>query len=118
MLPADLPLVLPETLRRIADAPDEQTVVRPVCLGQQGRPARFSRDCAANMAPSRSCAGIGRGPHRDGRSRLRDGRRYRAGTGAGAAPPAVTQRSLKQDHWRAITAQARRGPALPVGWVV
>ena len=45
ILPADLPLVLPETLRRIADMPDEQTVVRPVCLGQQGHPVRFAREC-------------------------------------------------------------------------
>ena len=45
ILPADLPLVLPETLRRIAAAPGEQRVVRPVCLGQQGHPVRFHRDC-------------------------------------------------------------------------
>jgi molybdenum cofactor cytidylyltransferase len=45
ILPADLPLVLPETLRLIAAAPDVQTVVRPVCLGQQGHPVRFHRDC-------------------------------------------------------------------------
>lgn len=45
ILPADLPLVLPETLRRIAAAPDVQTVVRPVCLGRQGHPVRFHRDC-------------------------------------------------------------------------
>ena len=49
ILPADLPLVLPETLRRIADAPDEQTVVRPACLGQQGHPVRFSRACGAAL---------------------------------------------------------------------
>lgn len=46
ILPADLPLVQPETLRLIAEAPDAQTVVRPVCLGQQGHPVRFARDCA------------------------------------------------------------------------
>ena len=45
ILPADLPLVLPETLRRIADMPDAQTVVRPVCLGRQGHPVRFAREC-------------------------------------------------------------------------
>lgn len=49
ILPADLPLVLPETLRRIATAPDDQTVVRPVCLGQQGHPVRFSRECGAAL---------------------------------------------------------------------
>jgi molybdenum cofactor cytidylyltransferase len=45
ILPADLPLVLPETLRRIAAAPQDQAVVRPVCLGQQGHPVRFARAC-------------------------------------------------------------------------
>ncbi len=45
ILPADLPLVLPETLCRIAEAPDDQAVVRPVCLGQQGHPVRFTRAC-------------------------------------------------------------------------
>jgi molybdenum cofactor cytidylyltransferase len=45
ILPADLPLVLPETLRRIAAAPEDQTVVRPVCLGRQGHPVRFVRTC-------------------------------------------------------------------------
>ena len=46
ILPADLPLLLPETLRRIAGAPDEQTVVRPVYQGRHGHPVRFGRDCA------------------------------------------------------------------------
>lgn len=46
ILPADLPLVLPETLRRIAAAPDVQTVVRPVYQGHQGHPVRFVRTCA------------------------------------------------------------------------
>ncbi|MCZ8253137.1 MAG: nucleotidyltransferase family protein [Hylemonella sp.] len=46
ILPADLPLVLPETLRRIAAAPDEQTVVRPIYQGRQGHPVRFARTCA------------------------------------------------------------------------
>lgn len=46
ILPADLPLVLPDTLRRVAAAPEEQTVVRPVYQGRQGHPVRFNRDCA------------------------------------------------------------------------
>ncbi len=45
ILPADLPLVLPETLRRVAAAAPEQTVVRPVYQGRHGHPVRFSRDC-------------------------------------------------------------------------
>ncbi len=49
ILPADLPLVLPETLCRIAQAPDDQAVVRPVYQGQPGHPVRFSRACAAAL---------------------------------------------------------------------
>lgn len=45
ILPADLPLVLPDTLRRIAAAPEDQTVVRPVHEGRQGHPVRFARAC-------------------------------------------------------------------------
>lgn len=45
ILPADLPLVLPETLRHIAAAPEAQTVVRPVYQGRQGHPVRFARTC-------------------------------------------------------------------------
>lgn len=46
ILPADLPLVLPETLRLVAAAPEVQTVVRPVYQGRQGHPVRFARSCA------------------------------------------------------------------------
>jgi molybdenum cofactor cytidylyltransferase len=46
ILPADLPLVRPETLCLIAAAPDAQTVVRPVHQGRQGHPVRFARTCA------------------------------------------------------------------------
>ena len=45
ILPADLPLLRPETLRLIAAAPDAQTVVRPLYHGQQGHPVRFGRAC-------------------------------------------------------------------------
>lgn len=45
ILPADLPLVQPATLRRIAEAPDAHTVVRPVYQGRHGHPVRFHRDC-------------------------------------------------------------------------
>lgn len=49
ILPADLPLVLPETLRRVAAAPAAQTVVRPAYLGRHGHPVRFNRDCATAL---------------------------------------------------------------------
>jgi molybdenum cofactor cytidylyltransferase len=45
ILPADLPLLRPETLRLIAAAPDEQVVVRPQWQGRPGHPVRFSRGC-------------------------------------------------------------------------
>ncbi|MDP3700403.1 MAG: NTP transferase domain-containing protein [Hylemonella sp.] len=49
ILPADLPLVLPETLRRVATAPAEQALVRPVYQGRHGHPVRFARACAAAL---------------------------------------------------------------------
>lgn len=49
ILPADLPLVLPETLRRVAAAPVEQTVVRPVYQGRHGHPVRFHAECGAAL---------------------------------------------------------------------
>lgn len=45
ILPADLPLVLPQTLRRIAAAPAAMRVLRPVYQGQPGHPVRFDRCC-------------------------------------------------------------------------
>jgi molybdenum cofactor cytidylyltransferase len=45
ILPADLPLVQPETLQRVAAAPAEQAVVRPVYEGRHGHPVRFARGC-------------------------------------------------------------------------
>lgn len=49
ILPADLPLVQPATLRLIAAAPDDQVVVRPLYQGRQGHPVRFSRDCGSAL---------------------------------------------------------------------
>ena len=49
ILPADLPLVQPGTLQRIAAAPDAQEVVRPLFQGRQGHPVRFSRTCGAAL---------------------------------------------------------------------
>lgn len=46
ILPADLPLVRPETLRLIAATPEVQTVVRPVYQGRHGHPVRFARTCS------------------------------------------------------------------------
>ncbi len=45
ILPADLPLVQPDTIRRVADAPGQQAVVRPVHQGRHGHPVRFARSC-------------------------------------------------------------------------
>ena len=49
ILPADLPLIQPDTLRQIAAAPSQQAVVVPVYQGQRGHPVRFSRACAAQL---------------------------------------------------------------------
>lgn len=43
ILPADLPLLQPETIRRVAEAPAQQAVVRPVYQGRHGHPVRFAR---------------------------------------------------------------------------
>jgi molybdenum cofactor cytidylyltransferase len=46
ILPADLPLILPETLRLVASAGPQHAVVRPVYQDQRGHPVRFGRECA------------------------------------------------------------------------
>lgn len=43
ILPADLPLVLPDTIRRVAAASVQHAVVRPVYQGRHGHPVRFAR---------------------------------------------------------------------------
>ena len=48
VLPADLPLISPSTLRAVAfAAPCAVTV--PVYLGQRGHPVRFGRECASDL---------------------------------------------------------------------
>ena len=49
ILPADLPLLQPETIRRVAAAPAQQAVVRPVCQGRHGHPVRFTRVCGPQL---------------------------------------------------------------------
>ena len=48
ILPADLPLISPGTLRSIAFAPSGAVTV-PVYQGQRGHPVRFGRECAAEL---------------------------------------------------------------------
>lgn len=43
ILPADLPLLQPQTIRRVAEAPTQHTVVRPMYQGRHGHPVRFAR---------------------------------------------------------------------------
>lgn len=57
ILPADLPLVLPQTLRRIAAAPAQQAVVRPVYQGRHGHPVRFTQVCAQALMALRGPQG-------------------------------------------------------------
>lgn len=49
ILPGDLPLIWPETLRLLATAPPQHEVVVPVYQGQRGHPVRFSRACAGQL---------------------------------------------------------------------
>ena len=45
ILPADLPLVQPATLRAVAQALTHHTVVQPVYQGQRGHPVGFAATC-------------------------------------------------------------------------
>ena len=49
ILPGDLPLVQPATLRAVADALVSHAVVVPVCGGQRGHPVGFSAACRADL---------------------------------------------------------------------
>lgn len=49
VLPGDLPLLRPGTLRALAGAPPTLDVVVPVVNGQRGHPVRFSARCAAEL---------------------------------------------------------------------
>ncbi|NKE66087.1 NTP transferase domain-containing protein [Ramlibacter sp. RBP-2] len=50
VLPGDLPLVLPETLRAVAAALAGQSVVVPRYRGQRGHPVGFAADCGDALA--------------------------------------------------------------------
>lgn len=45
VLPADLPLVQPDSLRRVAEALQQHTVVAPWVQGQRGHPVGFAAAC-------------------------------------------------------------------------
>jgi molybdenum cofactor cytidylyltransferase len=49
ILPADLPLIRPDTLRRVAEAPVAWRVVRPVFQGEAGHPVRFGSACMPDL---------------------------------------------------------------------
>lgn len=49
VLPADLPLVLPDTLRAVADALHTHPVVVPMVHGQRGHPVGFGPACGAAL---------------------------------------------------------------------
>jgi len=57
ILPADLPLIQPETLWRMACALREHEVVLPTVRGQRGHPVGFSRACAAELLALRGDRG-------------------------------------------------------------
>jgi molybdenum cofactor cytidylyltransferase len=70
ILPADLPLIRPDTLRRVAEAPADGRVVRPVYQGQAGHPVRFDKACTADLQTLQGDAGAAAvvrryGPPRD-----------------------------------------------------
>jgi molybdenum cofactor cytidylyltransferase len=50
VLPADLPLIAPQTLRELANAATDAEVLVPLFEGQRGHPVRFARSCGAALA--------------------------------------------------------------------
>ena len=57
VLPADLPLIRPQTLLDIAQAPMHTDILVPVFQGQRGHPVRFSRACQADLSLLRGTKG-------------------------------------------------------------
>ncbi len=49
ILPADLPLIRPDTLRQVALADPAHAVVVPVFEGQRGHPVRFMKSCGPQL---------------------------------------------------------------------
>ena len=49
ILPADLPLIQSDTLRRVAAALQDHAVVLPIYQGQRGHPVGFSARCGAAL---------------------------------------------------------------------
>ncbi len=50
VLPADLPLIRPQTLLSIAQAPMATDILAPEYKGQRGHPVRFSRACWRDLS--------------------------------------------------------------------
>lgn len=74
VLPADLPLVLPQTLRAVAQALQEGacSVVRPVFEDARGHPVGFGADCGealAGLVGAQGAAAIVQAQHNAGRLR-------------------------------------------------
>lgn len=57
VLPADLPLIQPHTLRQMAQADMRSDIVVPYYQGQRGHPVRFAALCARALAACRGHAG-------------------------------------------------------------
>ena len=53
VLPGDLPLIQPQSIRRVADALTEHVVVLPHYRGQRGHPVGFAAECGAALASLR-----------------------------------------------------------------
>jgi molybdenum cofactor cytidylyltransferase len=57
ILPADLPLIAPQTLVELAQVEPAADVLVPVHAGQRGHPVRFARSCGEALACLAGCAG-------------------------------------------------------------
>lgn len=130
VLPGDLPLVQPETLRTIAAALANCAVAVPVHKGERGHPVGFAAQCLQGLltlAGEQGAASVVRQQAQQGRVRWVDAEDEGTVTDVDTvqdlerAARLLRQRAAprKSSHYLAvITAQARRGPALPVGWVL
>jgi molybdenum cofactor cytidylyltransferase len=57
ILPGDLPLIAPQTLRELAELPSTAEVLMPVVAGQRGHPVRFAAVCGEALVQLQGAAG-------------------------------------------------------------
>ena len=125
ILPGDLPLVRPESLRMVAAGLASHAVVLPTYRGVQGHPVGFAAECCdalLMLTGPQGAALVARAHKMVDRARelaLDDpGIGIDIDTLADLARAQALLAGSGPRYKRAMMAQASRGPALPVGWVL